>query len=171
MYRNYDPAVDEGALQMVSSFRGLTEIVNINHGGAGMVMDWQQQTGIMLVGGDSRIIKVWDAQTELPLFVSCFASAIRPTNARRKDLDTDSDSPVTSLVSRITPGFPLTLFAAGFANGEIKLFDRRDPDAPSVVRQYHDHESWVQNVRPHPTKPSQFLSARFVCVEIVESVC
>ncbi|KAF7302526.1 WD-REPEATS-REGION domain-containing protein [Mycena chlorophos] len=143
LYRNYDPAVDDGSVQMVSAFRGLTEIVNIAQGGAGMVMDWQQQTGIMLVGGDSRIIKTWDAQTEVSLF----------------DIDTESDSPVTSLVSRVTPGFPSTLFAAGFANGEIRLFDRRDPDSNSVVRHYHDHESWVQNVRPHPTKPSHFLSA------------
>ena len=27
-------------------------------------LDWKQSTGSLLVGGDSRVIKVWDAQTE-----------------------------------------------------------------------------------------------------------
>lgn len=69
LYRNYDPAVDQGPVQMVSAFRGLTELVNIRQG-AGIVMDWKQSTGILLVGGDSRTIKVWDAQTETPILVS-----------------------------------------------------------------------------------------------------
>jgi regulator-associated protein of mTOR len=54
---------------MVSAFRGLTELVSIRQG-SGVVMDWKQTAGILLVGGDSRIIKVWDAQTETPTLVS-----------------------------------------------------------------------------------------------------
>lgn len=69
LYRNYDPAVDQGPVQMVSAFRGLTELVTVRQG-AGVVMDWKQSAGILLVGGDSRIIKVWDAQTETPTLVS-----------------------------------------------------------------------------------------------------
>ena len=48
---------------MVSAFRGLNEVVQLRQG-AGMIMDWKQSAGILLVGGDSRVIKVWDAQTE-----------------------------------------------------------------------------------------------------------
>ncbi|KAJ7511862.1 hypothetical protein B0H11DRAFT_2268846 [Mycena galericulata] len=139
LYRNYDPAVDPGPVQMVSAFRGLTEIVPIRQG-AGVVMDWKQSAGILLVGGDSRIIKVWDAQTETPTL----------------DLDTNSESPVTAIVCDVGPS---QIFAASFANGEVKIFDRRLEEENSVVRNYVEHESWVQNVRCHPTISSQFLSA------------
>lgn len=64
LYRNYDPLVDTGSVQMVSSFRGLNEIVPMRHG-SGVVMDWKQSAGILLVGGDSKVIKTWDAQTEM----------------------------------------------------------------------------------------------------------
>lgn len=63
LYRNYDPTLEQGPLQMVSAFRGLNEIVQSRQG-TGLVMDWKQATGILLLGGDSRAIKVWDAQTE-----------------------------------------------------------------------------------------------------------
>ena len=48
---------------MVSSFRGLNEVIQLQKG-SGLVFDWKQSTGSLLVGGDSRVIKVWDAQTE-----------------------------------------------------------------------------------------------------------
>ena len=48
---------------MVSSFRGLNEVIQLRQG-SGLILDWKQSTGSVLVGGDSRVIKVWDAQTE-----------------------------------------------------------------------------------------------------------
>jgi regulator-associated protein of mTOR len=63
MYRNYDPTLEQGPLQMVSAFRGMNEAVQLRQG-TGMIMDWKQSAGILLVGGDSRVIKVWDAQTK-----------------------------------------------------------------------------------------------------------
>ena len=63
LYRNYDPTLDQGPLQMVSAFRALNEMVQSRQG-SGLIMDWKQSTGMLLVGGDSRVIKAWDAQTE-----------------------------------------------------------------------------------------------------------
>lgn len=63
LYRNYDPTLQQGPLQMVSAFRALNEMVQLRQG-SGIVMDWKQPSGTLLVGGDSRVIKVWDAQTE-----------------------------------------------------------------------------------------------------------
>ncbi|KAJ7292684.1 hypothetical protein C8J57DRAFT_1160952 [Mycena rebaudengoi] len=139
LYRNYDPTVDQGPVQMVSAFRGLNELVQVRQG-AGVVLDWTQSSGLLFVGGDSRIIKIWDAQTETPTL----------------DFDTNSESPVTAIVCDAGPS---QLFAASFANGEVKIFDRRLEEENSVVRNYVDHESWVQNVRCDPTTQSQFLSA------------
>ena len=68
LFRNYDPTLEQGPLQMVSSFRALNEIIQMQKG-SGLVLDWKQSTGSLLVGGDSRVIKVWDAQTETQILV------------------------------------------------------------------------------------------------------
>lgn len=54
---------------MVSAFRALTEMIQLRQG-SGMVLDWKQSAGTLLVGGDSHVIKVWDAQTETQGMVS-----------------------------------------------------------------------------------------------------
>jgi WD40 repeat protein len=68
LYRNYDPATSSTDVQMVSAFRGLSEIISMRRG-AGVVVDWKQAGGFLLVGGDSHIIRVWDAHTEAQLLV------------------------------------------------------------------------------------------------------
>ncbi|KAK1224893.1 Target of rapamycin complex 1 subunit kog1 [Marasmius sp. AFHP31] len=139
LFRHYDTAIEPGPVQMVSSFRGLNEIVHVRQG-AGVVMDWKQSTGILLVGGDSRVIKTWDAQTEI----------------QGLDMETNSDSPVTSIVSDHGAS---QMFVAGFGDGLVKVFDRRLEEEESIVATFSDHSSWIQNVRPHPTTGLQFLSA------------
>ncbi|PPR02354.1 hypothetical protein CVT24_011698 [Panaeolus cyanescens] len=139
LYRNYDPNVDQSRLQMVSAFRGLTEQVQSRQG-TGVILDWKQSAGILLVGGDSRVIKVWDAQTE----------------TQGLDADTNCDSPVTAITSDV--GASQT-FLASFADGSVRVFDRRMEEEDSIVRTYQAHKSWVQNVRWHPKLSAQFLSA------------
>jgi hypothetical protein len=68
LYRNYDPATSNADVQMVSAFRGLSEIISVRRG-SGVVVDWKQAGGFLLVGGNSRIIRVWDAHTEAQLLV------------------------------------------------------------------------------------------------------
>lgn len=72
-------------------------------------------------------------------------------------MDTNSESPVTAMASDM--GNSQT-FAASFADGMVKIFDRRIEEEDSIVRTYPDHSSWVQNVRWHPKQGLQFISAR-----------
>ncbi|KAE9393049.1 WD40 repeat-like protein [Gymnopus androsaceus JB14] len=139
LYRNYDPLLDPGPVQMDSSFRGLNEIVPLRHS-SGVVTDWKQSSGILLVGGDSKVIKTWDAQTEI----------------QGLDLDTASDASVTSIAS--DPG-STQIFVAGFGDGWIKIFDWRLKEEEAVVQTHRRHGSWFQNVEPHPMMAYQFLSA------------
>ena len=69
LYRNYDPDVSSSSVQMVSSFRGLNELQLMKRG-TGLITDWKQTTGHLLVGGDSRVIRVWDAHTEIQVMVN-----------------------------------------------------------------------------------------------------
>ena len=55
-------------MQMVSAFRGLNEMIRMKRG-AGLVTEWKQAGGTLLVSGDSRIIRVWDAHTESSVMV------------------------------------------------------------------------------------------------------
>jgi regulatory associated protein of mTOR len=75
LYRNYDPATSSTDVQMVSAFRGLSEIISMRRG-AGVIVDWKQAGGFLLVGGDSRIIRVWDAHTEAQLLVRVYFDLI-----------------------------------------------------------------------------------------------
>lgn len=81
LYRNYDPATSSTDVQMVSAFRGLSEIISMRRG-AGVVVDWKQAGGFLLVGGDSHIIRVWDAHTEAQLLVRGVFDFIREPNQR-----------------------------------------------------------------------------------------
>ncbi|KNZ76317.1 WD repeat-containing protein mip1 [Termitomyces sp. J132] len=139
LYRNYDPTLEQGPVQMVSAFRGLNEVIQLRQG-AGVITDWRQSSGHLLVGGDSRIIRCWDAQTE--------TSGL--------DLDTGSESPVTAIVS---DSLSDQTFIASFADGVVKVFDRRLEEEDAIVRTYSEHTAWVQNVRWHPTIRGQLLSA------------
>lgn len=160
MYRNYDPTLEQGPLQMVTSFRALNEMVQMRQG-TGLVMDWKQTSGTILVGGDARVIKMWDAQTEtqgLVRLISIFRY-LRATNmCFHKDLQTNSESPVTAISSDNGQG---QIFAASFADGVVKVFDRRMEEEDSIVRSYADHTTWVQNVCWHPSQSGQFISAGY----------
>ncbi|KAI0321261.1 hypothetical protein OF83DRAFT_1100511 [Amylostereum chailletii] len=139
LYRNYDPATSDSPVQMVSAFRGLSDIVKMRRG-SGIVVSWKQAGGSLLVSGDSRIIRVWDAHTETQLM----------------DLATNSDSPVTAMCS---DNGPSALVLASFGDGIVKVMDRRLDEDNAVTRSFGEHNAWVQNVRWHPHLAGQFLSA------------
>jgi regulatory associated protein of mTOR len=142
----------------------LSEVIQMKKG-SGVVMDWKQSGGSLLVGGDSKIIRVWDAHTETQVLVSILSTPHTPNNFHTdtdashstQDLDTNAESPVTSMMSDHGSS---TTFVASFADGEVKVFDRRLEEEDAVVRSYNEHGSWVQKVRWHPQVPGQFVSGR-----------
>ena len=70
-------------------------------------------------------------------------------------MDTNSDSPVAAIASDQGSS---TTFVAGFADGTVKVFDRRLDDEDAIIRSYVEHQSWVQNVKWHPHLGAQLLS-------------
>ena len=52
------------------------------------------------------------------------------------------------------------MFTASFADGTVKLFDRRLEEDDAVLKIYSAHTSWIQNMRWHPTANGQFITAR-----------
>lgn len=71
VFNNYDPemAFDDYPIEMCSSFRALPRLSMSEHR-SGIVTDWLQPYGLLVVGGDSRTIKIWDAHKETIATVS-----------------------------------------------------------------------------------------------------
>ncbi|KAF4553212.1 Target of rapamycin complex 1 subunit mip1-like protein [Elsinoe fawcettii] len=119
IYRDYE----HRKVELAASFRALTDLVpsTIN---SGCVCEWQQGQGRLLVAGDVKMIRVWSAATEL-----CVT-----------DIPARSGSNITSLTSDQVEG---NIFAAGFGDGAIRIFDARCKPGESMVRLYKDHKGWI----------------------------
>ncbi|KTF84667.1 hypothetical protein cypCar_00043268 [Cyprinus carpio] len=72
---------------------------------AGMVVDWEQETGLLMTSGDVRVIRIWDTEREMKV----------------QDIPTGADSCVTSL--SCDP--QRSLVAAGLGDGSVRVYDRR----------------------------------------------
>lgn len=66
LFRNYE---SQQNVELVTAWRALTDLEPSNKS-AGLVFDWQQSRGLILVAGDVRSIRVWNAGTELCQVVS-----------------------------------------------------------------------------------------------------
>lgn len=66
LFRNYE---SESNVEIVTAFRALPELIPSNKN-AGLVLDWQQGQGKALVAGDVKVIRVWNAATEVCTNVS-----------------------------------------------------------------------------------------------------
>lgn len=137
IYRNYDSAT---TVELASAWRALTHMVpsNVN---SGMVFDWQQVTGRVLVAGDVRVIRVWAAASE-----TCVT-----------DIPARSGSCVTSLTSDQMTG---NIFVAGFGDGAVRVFDTRLRPQESMVKKWkNDSGQWIRNVHMQRGGQRELLSA------------
>lgn len=121
IFRNYDREVE-----LVTAYRALTEMVPSTRN-AGLVFDWQQMKGRLLVAGDAKVIRVWDATMEYCI----------------NDIPARSGSCITSLTSDRVQG---DIFAAGYGDGAVRVFDQRLKPAQSQVRVWREHKQWITNV-------------------------
>ncbi|KAK3335431.1 raptor N-terminal caspase like domain-containing protein [Cercophora scortea] len=137
IYRNYD---SDDKVELASSWRALTHMVpsNVN---SGMVFDWQQVNGQVLVAGDERVIRVWNAGHEM-----C-----------THEIPARSGSCVTSLTSDQMTG---NIFVAGFGDGAIRVFDTRLRAQDTMVRKWKDESrQWVRSVHMQRGGQRELLSA------------
>ncbi|KAI1654094.1 raptor N-terminal caspase like domain-containing protein [Daldinia decipiens] len=138
VYRNYDTLK---TTELASSWRALTHMVpsNVN---SGMVFDWQQVTGNVLVAGDVRVIRVWAAAYE-----TCIM-----------DIPARSGSCVTSLTSDQMTG---NIFVAGFGDGAVRVFDTRLRPHESMVKKWKDDSDrqWIRDVHMQRGGQRELLSA------------
>lgn len=97
-----------------------------------MVVDWEQQTGLLMSSGDVRIIRIWDTDREMKV----------------QDIPTGADSCVTSL----SCDSHRSLIVAGLGDGSIRVYDRRMALSECRVMTYREHTAWVVKayLQKHP---------------------
>ncbi|KAJ1329987.1 hypothetical protein BSLG_009838 [Batrachochytrium salamandrivorans] len=132
LYRNFN----HQNVELVAAWRALSDILPGSRG-SGLHCRWQQSSGYLFVGGDSRIIKVWDAEEELCI----------------QELPTKSTSQVTGL--SVDPTGIMML--AGFMDGNVKLYDRRLPPHECVVANFAEPTSRVLQVAYVGYQHQEFL--------------
>ncbi|KAL1959846.1 hypothetical protein VTO42DRAFT_991 [Malbranchea cinnamomea] len=123
IFRNYE---SESDVEIVTAFRALPELIPSNKN-AGLVLDWQQGQGKALVAGDVKVIRVWNAATEV-----CTS-----------DIPARSGSCITSLTSDQVAG---NIFIAGFGDGAVRVFDQRLKPTTAMVKVWREHKQWITNV-------------------------
>ncbi|KAF8421332.1 hypothetical protein BGX38DRAFT_1240294, partial [Terfezia claveryi] len=114
IYRNYE---SQQNIELVSAWRALTDLLPSNRS-SGLVAEWQQGRGSMLVGGDVRVIRVWDAPREMCL----------------QDIPARSGSCITSLTSEQVAG---NILVAGFGDGAVRVYDRLWKDQKAWIVKVH----------------------------------
>lgn len=127
IYKNIDSPDD---LEMISSWRGLTDML-LTPRSSGLLTEWQQIRGSLLATGDVKIIRIWDAHTETV----------------QVDIPAKTSSLVTSITSDQLAG---DVFVAGFADGSLRVYDRRMDPRDSMFRLWRSgngtQRSWINNV-------------------------
>jgi len=123
IYKCYENSKD---ITLLSSWRALTDMIPSNRS-SGLVAEWQQGRGSLLVGGDVKVIRIWDALREV-----C-----------HMDIPARSGSCITSLTSDQVAG---NIFVAGFGDGAVRIYDRRLKPWVAMVRAWKEHKSWICGV-------------------------
>lgn len=126
LWSNYNLVQSKEPL-LVTAWQALSDVQLIGrsaNAGAGLLMCWEQKAQQLVVTGDARIIRIWDAESELKV----------------TDIPTGADNCVTSISSDISAS---SLLVAGCGDGSIRLFDRRLPPHEARVITWREHSSWV----------------------------
>ncbi|KAG1056672.1 hypothetical protein G6F43_001453 [Rhizopus delemar] len=138
LYKNYD---QEQAV-LISSWRALKDMEKSNSKQSGLVTDWHQARGYLFTGGDSKVIKVWDAHQELPVM----------------DIPTQSLACVTSITTDQVNG---NIVIAGFGDGSIGVYDRRLGPSESRVKKWDEHKAWITNIHLQREGTRELVSGGF----------
>ena len=118
--------------RMVTAWRALPQLLSVENG-KGMLLDWQDG-GRLLAAGDATSIRVWDVNTETPV----------------QDIPTQNAFSVTALAFN---QFAPSLFAVGFGDYTLSVFDQREPTRSACVASLRP---------PHPNLRNPIIKAAFV---------
>ncbi|KAK2586076.1 hypothetical protein KPH14_008365 [Odynerus spinipes] len=125
VWKNYSSALGRDPV-LLTAWQALSDIqpsARTSTATAGLVTKWEQKSLTLAVTGDVRIVRLWDAETEL----------------KKQDIPTGADCCVTCVDVDDTGA----LMALGCGDGSVRLFDRRLPPLEARVMTWREHTAWV----------------------------
>lgn len=133
---------------MISSFRAAPDIISDKRYSSGLVLEFQQYTGHLIAGGNTKVIRVWDLSTE-----KCCNSFESKSEASLTTLTSAWCYDYNSGYSGIGPD----VVVAGYGNGSMRVFDVRSNTGepvhdlkegrPSRMHsKFDEHSSWIVDV-------------------------
>lgn len=114
IYKHYQNP-DHG-IELIAGWRALTDML-LSTKLIGLISEWQQSRGSLLVLGDVKVIRIWDAQREM-----CVA-----------DIPGRLTLAITTLTSDQVAG---NIIVGGFDDGTVRVYDRRMDARDSMVRKW-----------------------------------
>lgn len=120
IFRNYDT---KAKTELVTAFRALTDLVPSNRN-AGLVFDWQQGRGLILVAGDVKVIRVWNAGTEICTSVSNKPPSLSVSYLRETRIYLHDRAHASRLSLPIRSKAMFSLLASAMAPCECTISDR-----------------------------------------------
>lgn len=127
IYRNFHyEGGDEKPVELVTAWRALTDLL-LTSKSTGLISEWQQSRGSLLVSGDVKVFRVWDAQRELCVL----------------DIPARSTSSITSITSDQVAG---DVFVAGFDDGSLRVYDRRLDARESMVQLWQNGRGGAKDI-------------------------
>lgn len=124
LYKNFNSTSE---VQLVSSWRALTDLL-LTSRSTGLISEWQQSRGSLLVTGDVKIIRLWDAPREMCII----------------DIPARSTSAISSITSDQVAG---SIFTCGFNDGTIRVYDRRLSSRESMVKIWRTTNSAIKKIQ------------------------
>lgn len=110
---------------LVTAFQALEDQPTKSSRIFGLQTAWHQSTQTIIVGGESKLVRLWDAEKELKV----------------QDIHTGSDFPISHISCA-----PNAMFAVGFGDGAIQIYDRRLTSHDSKIMTYREHSKSLLNI-------------------------
>ncbi|OEU07733.1 WD40 repeat-like protein [Fragilariopsis cylindrus CCMP1102] len=126
---------------LASSFFAIPDMEPGQRSSSGLICEWQQTTGTLISGGNSRHLRCWDMTAE-----KCSTSIDIDTNSCITALTTAWDEDEAYSAVHNSNGFRGTgpeIIVAGLSDGTLKLFDIRTPKTGAT---FNEHGSWIVDV-------------------------
>jgi regulator-associated protein of mTOR len=140
---------------LVSSFVAAPDIVTDKRYSSGLVLEFQQCTGQLIAGGNTKVIRCWDVAAE-----KCRSKFDSKSDASLTTLTTAWDYDYNSGYSGLGPD----IVVAGYGNGSLRVFDTRSNQSDPVLyvneglsrqglssrrrkySEFDEHTSWIVDV-------------------------
>jgi WD40 repeat protein len=136
---------------LASAFKALPDITG-GAVGSGMVLSWQQSSGLLSVGGNSSTVRLWDVSQEKCVTVfqtgveTCLTTLVSQTAAFQNNVGENSWGAGIVNSGNAASTSSNALFAwsfAGFADGSIGIYDQRVDTRGGRVHLAKEHNSWI----------------------------